>query len=180
MRSLPPIRTLWPALAVSAFLPGCVPNLPLSECRPNPAQNLLSEINQAREREGVPPLWVDIRLAEAAASHAQALAEGRASGHFGSDGSDPLKRIEEAGYPPLAFGENTAAGSLAPDKIVEAWLASPAHRQVLLAPSYQEVGLGGVLDTQRPIWVADFGSEKDPPITKCHPWPISGVAPLAP
>ena len=41
---------------------------------------------------------------------------------------------------------------------------------VLLDPAHQEVGLGGVLDPDRPIWVADFGSEREPPQTRCHPW----------
>lgn len=166
-------RISWFALSLTAASFSCTTPLRLSQCAANPAQDLLDEINGARAREGAPPLWADVLLAKAAGAHAQALAEGGASGHFGYDGSDPLKRIEEVGYLPRAFGENIARGSLAPRLIVEAWLLSPGHRQILLEPSYQEIGLGGMLSSDDPIWVAVFGSEKEPPKTKCHPWPIS-------
>ena len=166
------ILCLWLTLASFALLSSCATPFRRLECEANPAQDLLVAINEARLWEGIAPLWANIRLARAADAHAQALAEGEASGHFGHDGSDPLRRIEEAGYRPQAFGENIAQGSLAPRRIVQAWLLSPGHRQVLLDPSYQEIGLGGVLDPDHPIWVADFGSEKEPPTTKCHPWPV--------
>lgn len=172
MRALKLIQNLWLPVASTIFLSSCIAPLRVSECRENPAQGLLYEINQARSQAGVPPLWANIRLAEAADAHAEALAEGKATGHFGHDGSNPLKRIEDAGYLPQAFGENIAQGSLAPRLVVAAWLASPGHRQVLLDPSFQDIGLGGVLDPDHPIWVADFGSQKEPPKAKCHPWPI--------
>lgn len=171
MRAPPLIFTLWCGLAASAFLSSCIPAVRTSACSANPAQQLLIEINDARARAGVSPVWPDVRLARAAQAHAQALAEGTASGHFGPDGSDPLQRITDAGYLPLAYGENTAEGSLVPRLIVEAWLRSPGHRMVLLDPSVQEVGLGGVLEPDRPIWVADFGSGRESAETRCHPWP---------
>jgi uncharacterized protein YkwD len=158
--------------ASSAFLSGCTAFLQKSECEANPAQNLLVEINEARVREGVSPVWPNVLLARAAGGHAQALAEGRASGHFGPGGSDPLQRIRDAGYLPRTFGENTAMGSSDPRLVVEAWLSSPGHRLVLLDPSVQEVGLGGVLDPDQPTWVADFGSQRESSETRCHPWPM--------
>jgi len=171
MRNPLPIIVLCFALAASAFLSGCLLPLGTPVCEANPAQQLLVEINQSRARAGVARVWPDVRLASAAQGHAQSLAEGKGSGHFGPAGSDPLQRITDVGYLPLAFGENIAAGSLAPRLIVEAWLRSPAHRQVLLDPSVQEVGLGGVLDPDQPIWVADFGAGKEPGEIRCHPWP---------
>lgn len=172
MRSQMLVQFLWCPLASTVFLSGCLAPLRVSECPTNPAQYLLIEINKARSQEGVPPLRADVRLARAADSHARALAEGQATGHFGLDGSDPLKRMEDAGYLPQAFGENIAQGSVAPGLIVQAWLLSPGHREVLLDPSFQEIGLGGVLDPDHPIWVADFGAEREPPRGRCHPWPI--------
>lgn len=166
------VQILWFALALPAFLFSCTTPLRVAQCAGNPAQDLLDEINEARARENAPPLWADVLLAKAAEAHAQALAAGEASGHFGPDGSDPLKRIEGTGYLPRAFGETIAMGSSAPRLIVEAWLLSPGHRQILLDHSYKEVGLGGVLDSDNPIWVASFGSELEPPKTKCHPWPF--------
>lgn len=154
----------------SLALGGCASALRVQECEANPAQELLVEINAARAEEGVPPVLPNPLLARAASGHARALAEGRAAGHFGDDGSDPLTRITDAGYLPTAFGENTATGSSAPERIVAAWLASPGHRMVLLDPSYKEVGLGGVLDARRPVWVADFGTRREAAAVRCHAW----------
>ena len=171
MRAPPLVFILCFALASSAFLSSCILPRGTPECRANPAQQLMVEINEARARADVPRVWPDARLARAAQGHARALAEGKASGHFGPDGSDPLQRINDAGYRPLAFGENVAEGSQAPRLIVEAWLRSPTHRQVMLDPSVQEVGLGVVLDPDHPIWVADFGSGTEQSEIRCHPWP---------
>ena len=115
-------------------------------------------------------MWPNALLMRAGQSHAQALADGTASGHFSADGSDPLERITDAGYLPRAFGENTATGSSAPERIVRAWLESPGHRAVLLDPMQEEVGLGGVLDTDRPVWVADFGASRESSEVRCHLW----------
>ena len=169
MRASTPVLMLSLGLAASVFLAGCAALPRVSECAANPAQDLLVEVNAARAREGVPPVWPNALLIRAAQGHAQALADGTASGHFGADGSGPLERITDVGYPPSAFGENTATGSSAPDRIVGAWLASPGHRAILLDPSYEEIGLGGVLDTDRPVWVADFGARKESSDVRCHP-----------
>ena len=166
-----PFQILFLALALPTILSSCSKQLRIAGCEPNPAQTLLDVMNQARAQERVPPLWANESLARAAQPHAHAVADGRAEGHIGHDGSDPLQRIENTGYAPRAFGENVAVGTSNPEAAVAAWLASPAHRTILLHPSFKEVGLGGVLDSDRPVWVADFGSEREPPETRCHSWP---------
>ena len=168
------MRATLPALALNlclvVSLPGCATLPQASECDANPAQALLIEINQARTQEGVPPVWPSPVLIRAAQAHAQALADGTAEGHFSADGSDPLERMTAAGYLPIAFGENTATGSSTPARIVAAWLASPGHRAVLLDASLEEIGLGSVLDIDRPVWVADFGTQQESSDVRCHAW----------
>ena len=161
-------------LAASSLLASCIPPLGVTPCGENPAQELLAEINRVRRLEGVPPVRPNEHLARAAQAHASSLAQGQGSGHFGVDGSDPLIRIRAAGYLPLEFGENIAWGSSAPARIVRAWMDSPGHRLVLLDPDYDEIGLGGALDPDNPIWVADFGAQKERANGRCHPWPVSG------
>jgi len=169
-----PIPALLSPFLISGLLalPGCSTPFRAAPCDPNPAQYLLEEINRIRADEGVPPVWPNLHLARAADAHARAIAMGDAEGHFGEDGSDPLQRIREAGYLPLAFGENVAIGTAASSMVVEAWMESPTHRTVLLDPSVDEVGFGGVLDIDRPIWVADFGRGRETAETRCHPWPL--------
>jgi uncharacterized protein YkwD len=159
-------------LALTLALFGCIRPLRTHQCVQNPAQQLVVEINEARAHADVPPVWPSLLLARAAQGHAEALAAGEASGHFGKDGSDPLTRISVEGYHPFFFGENTATGSSNPLLIVKAWLRSPAHREVILDPSVDEVGIGGVPDSDAPVWVADFGSNREAATTRCHPWPV--------
>jgi uncharacterized protein YkwD len=169
LRSFSPL-VFWLCFPTSVFLCGCLPAFRASECEPNPAQALLGEINRVRRDEGIPPVWPNLLLAKAAEGHAVALSRGEAEGHFGADGSDPLTRIRASGYLPVAFGETIAIGSTAPNLVIEAWLRSPTHRAVLLDPSVDEVGLGGFLEIDEPIWVADFGKGREPGRTRCHPW----------
>jgi len=164
--------TVWFGTASFILLSGCILPPRTRPCASNPAQQLMEVINEVRAREGTRPVWPNVLLARAAQTHARALSAGDASGHFGSDGSDPLQRITASGYYPRAFGENTATGATDPRLVVEAWLRSPAHRQVLMDPSVDEVGFGGVLDTDPPVWVADFGSGRETTETRCHPWPV--------
>lgn len=159
-------------VGVCLLLFGCSLPLRTRSCQENPAQRFVREINEVRDAAGVNPVWPNPLLAQAAQGHAEALSEGRAEGHFGIDGSDPLQRITAEGYLPLAFGENVAFGGADPGLVVEAWLRSPAHREVLLDPSVHEVGLGGMLSLDRPIWVANFGSGREEATERCHPWPV--------
>jgi uncharacterized protein YkwD len=160
------------ALAYLVLHSSCIPPMGVSPCPHNPAQGLLAEINRVRSLAGVPPVRPNEHLARAAQGHATDLAAGRGDGHFGPDGSDPLVRITDAGYMPNAFGENIAWGSSTPERIVQAWMDSPGHRMVLLDPYYDEIGLGGVPEAGPPIWVADFGAQREPATGRCHHWPI--------
>lgn len=157
----------------SVLLVGCLSAFRVAECPANPAQDLLEEINEARVTAGVLPVRPNLLLAVAAQGHARALSRGRAIGHRGNDGSDPLMRITDAGYQPVAFGENVAAGTRSPVLIIQAWLRSPAHRDVLLDPAVREVGLGGMPESDPPVWVADFGASREDAEARCHPWPVS-------
>jgi len=69
----------------------------------------------------------------------------RDSGYFGHtdphDGRGLAERIEATDYPFDSIGENLAAGIWTAPEIIDAWLASPAHRDVLLDPEFTSVGI---------------------------------------
>jgi uncharacterized protein YkwD len=86
------------------------------------------------------PLVEDARLTAPASSHTNwMLRSGRFThGDFG-------RRILHSHAAGPTFGENLAwgAGSQgAPEAIVDAWLASPEHRENLLRPGFHRIGLG--------------------------------------
>ncbi len=98
----------------------------------DPAQEVIELINQFRVEEGLRPLIVDPRLNSAAQRHSDDMATHDFFGHMGTDGSDPWRRMVEAGYPLDWGAECIAAGQQDARAAVDAWLGSQEHREVLL------------------------------------------------
>jgi uncharacterized protein YkwD len=83
-------------------------------------------------------------LGEAARGHARDMVR---RGYFAHerDGSTLRSRLREAGWNGDAAGETLAygCGSLGvPRAIVDAWLGSPGHRDILLSRRYHRAGIG--------------------------------------
>jgi len=82
----------------------------------------------------------------------------------------PFSRtFQQAGYGLASIGENLAwatGGLAAPQSIVNAWLASPAHRANLLSGRWRDAGVAVInapsFAGQRNvrIWVLEFGSRR--------------------
>ena len=102
---------------------------------------VVSELNLARARHGLPPLQTDPVLRSAARAHSLDMLE---RGYFAHGGVG--SRLLRSGATGRLFGENLAwaAGVAArrPRTFVELWLASTAHRRNLLQPAYTRVGVG--------------------------------------
>ena len=100
----------------------------------------MDAMNRVRLAHGLRPLVADRRLETVARAHcAWMLRTGRMS-HSGFP-----TRITRSHARGRVFGENLAwaAGSYeSPTAIVNAWLASPEHRQNLLRPGFHRIGLG--------------------------------------
>lgn len=62
--------------------------------------------------------------------------------HFGAGGSNPASRVSGTGYRWSAIGEAIGTGFSTPRRVVDAWLASPPHCQIVLSPEYRAVGIG--------------------------------------
>ncbi len=110
-------------------------------------------IDAARATEGSPLLHRDPRLDTVARAHADAM---RRAGIVGHDvgGGDPRARVEAAGIAFAATGENVArARSLA--HAHRALWASPSHRENLLLPRFDSVGVGVVRDRDGSVWLCE-------------------------
>jgi uncharacterized protein YkwD len=107
------------------------------------ASSLLAAINGTRAGHGLGPVRVDVRLARIARSHSADMLRRNyfSHGRFSS-------RIRTSGAQGPMFGEDLAWGTAAtPQWIVGQWLASPAHRAVLLRPGFRRIGIGIVTGT---------------------------------
>jgi uncharacterized protein YkwD len=127
------------------------------------AEALLDMVNQARAAEQSPELKRDPSLDAIAMRHAEAMRKLKRIAHDAGDG-DPRARVEAANIDVLAAGENVAH-ALDVTRAHRALWASPSHRENLLQPRFDGIGIGVVVDPDGSIWVcevfADFPDRRD-------------------
>jgi len=157
--------------------PGCVDLDPM-------IAELIELHNAHRVSIGEGTLTCHRRLCGSASRHAKDMAvnqwiidgtvsEEMAFKHIGSDGTAPIERIKEAGYyldwdtqnGLVITGENVArfADYYTPAEMLQVWLDSPPHREVLEHPELRDIGIGIVYEwaTTAQMWsrfvVVNFG-----------------------
>ena len=109
--------------------------------KPLDPQAALAAINAFRAENGLKPLALDARLSRAAAMQSEAQAGRSRIGHYGSDGSTPMRRAERAGYHAKIASENVASGQKSFSEALRVWKQSSGHRTNLLRPNVSEVGV---------------------------------------
>jgi uncharacterized protein YkwD len=114
---------------------------------------LLAMVNAARQAEQSPALVRDAALDAVAERHAEAMRKLKRIAHDAGDGLPPA-RVEAAGIEVLAFGENVAH-ALDVRRAHRALWASPSHRENLLQPRFDRVGIGIAVDPDGSIWVCE-------------------------
>lgn len=107
--------------------------------------------NAARRANGLKALRFDERLARAAATRSQAMAEANFFGHQGPGDSSVRSAVRGTGWVPQGkswlLGENIAwagRGRATPAAIVRGWLDSPTHRANILSKDFARTGVGAV------------------------------------
>jgi hypothetical protein len=168
-----------------------------------PVQELLTLTNQKRHEKGLAPLKLNTRLSQAAAGKAQNMFAHNYWAHVAPDGTTPWVFIKGSGYEYLYAGENLARGFTTAPDVVNAWMASPTHRENMLSPNYNDIGFavstGSLTGSDTVLVVEMFGSKyistsqpQEPPAvplvnvlpsptivlpsTVSEPQPTSGVA----
>ena len=98
--------------------------------------------NFQREEFGLPPLKENIKLNAAAAIKVRDMFEGQYFAHISSSGEEVGDLIKIVKYEFILIGENLALGNFKNDStLVQAWMESPGHRENILNPNYQEIGV---------------------------------------
>ncbi|MFA5932932.1 MAG: CAP domain-containing protein [Microgenomates group bacterium] len=112
---------------------------------------IISDTNIERQKAGLQPVTYNAALSEAARAKAQNMFAENYWAHFAPSGKDPWGFMKAAGYKFSYAGENLARNFTNSDDVVAAWMASPTHRENLLSPRYQDIGIAieeGVLQGQ--------------------------------
>ncbi len=121
----------------------------------------LVRINRIRQTNNLVALNEVRELVNAAHDHSQDMATRESMSHTGSDGSDPGQRITRANYSWSAHGEIVGFGFAAASAVVDAWMNSPIHREVIMTPVFRDFGAGLVYSRDgEPYWTVNFGLRK--------------------
>ncbi len=148
------------------------------------ASEVIKLTNIKRQENGLPALVDNPVLDQAALAKGTDMVNKGYWAHVSPDGIQPWKFFTDFGYDYRYAGENLARDFSDPVSAVDAWMASPSHRENLLSARYKEIGIGVVdgklagVDTT--IIVQFFGTKlgdtlPTQPVAKANPTP----APLA-
>ncbi len=147
---------------------------------PSLDQRVLAALNETRVKQGLRPLVVSEDLRSAAVAHSRAMLTNGFFAHDSRGGVSFMTRLKgfyrRAGFDTWAVGENLfySTGATSAEDVIAAWLASPGHKENMLAPSWREAGIGslhsraaGGLFGGNSTWVitVDFGARSGKPAT---------------
>jgi uncharacterized protein YkwD len=116
----------------------------------------LDAVNRIREARGLRPFRWDDRLYVAARDHSAEQRLHRYMGHGSPDAArdDLGDRVRLAGYRGSAWAEVVAMGYPDVPAVVDAWMRSPSHREILLDPRLEEAGFS----RDGAYWTGNFGA----------------------
>jgi hypothetical protein len=100
--------------------------------------------NQKRTEAGLAPLQYNAQLEQAAEAKGENMLALDYWAHTAPDGTEPWQFFIDSGYNYRYAGENLARDFSNPESAVEAWMASPSHRDNLLSDRYKDVGIAVV------------------------------------
>jgi uncharacterized protein YkwD len=117
-------------------------------------QLALELVNRDRAAEGLPPMQVDVQLAQAAQHHAEDMLRRNYFSHYSPEGQTPTDRLTAvggAGFPSenIVMRESSRFRHIniqALEEFQDQWMHSPKHRHSLMNPRLEKFGYGLAID----------------------------------
>jgi uncharacterized protein YkwD len=120
-------------------------------------EGIISQTNAQREKFGLPPLKESEILNLSAKMKLEDMFEKQYFSHDSPTGETLEDLMKKVNYEYIVVGENLAMGNFESDKeVVEGWMQSPGHRENILNPRYQEIGVAakeGIFQGKK-VWIA--------------------------
>jgi uncharacterized protein YkwD len=115
-------------------------------------------LNKERVKQGLTVLGLSQPLTLLARKHSQDMAAHENLGHLSSSGKDYTDRLVEDGFYFMKNGENVArSDTFSAGLIHQGFMNSPGHRENILDPKFEEVGIGVVCSQKKVYYVTqDF------------------------
>lgn len=112
------------------------------EINRNFATGVIDLTNIERQKVGLNPLRESSALSYAAYLRAKEILQFQDFSHEAtSSGQDYLYVSKVVGYNFQVLGENLGIRHKDPNELIKAWLSSPGHKENLLKPDYDEIGV---------------------------------------
>lgn len=106
-------------------------------------KGLLEHVNQERMKRNLVPLVSVADLSSLALRHSQDMASHGKIGHVSTTGQSYLGRLAEADFYFIKIGENVAVSETFRDDIIhQKLMASPEHKENILDPDFDRIGIG--------------------------------------
>jgi uncharacterized protein YkwD len=136
-----PAHAAAPTGAVVAAAEALSPSETLAPTEAELMSLLVTQTNQRRHAAGCGQLDVERDLIVASLRQSDYMADTGRFSHVGRGGSTFVARARAAGYAAPA-GENIAWGYRTATEVMDAWMASPAHRRNILNCDARSIGTG--------------------------------------
>lgn len=107
-------------------------------------QRVIELTNQKRAEAGVGSLTLNDSLSKAAKEKGLDMIQDNYWAHVAPDGTEPWDFFKAVGYSYRFAGENLARDFTNPEDAIDAWMASPSHRENMLSEKYTEIGVAVV------------------------------------
>jgi len=128
----------------------------------SPAE-VINLTNQKRVEAGLLPLAENSVLSQAAQAKGADMLNKGYWAHVAPDGTQPWSFFTNFGYKYRYAGENLARDFANPTSAIEAWMASPTHKENILSDKYKEIGVavveGNLAGVDTTLIVQFFGTK---------------------
>jgi len=123
-------------------------------CPASITSEIIAQTNQLRVQAGVGAVQLNENLAAASQMHSKRMARGQEMTHDGW-----FDEIMASHYTGHGMSQNIAFGYPSGAAVVTGWYGSAEHRMNMLAPNWQDIGIGCVVDPKGLIWwTENFGA----------------------
>lgn len=130
------------------------------------SQKVYEETNQQRQKLNLTPLHYNPTLSASATKKGEDMFKHNYWAHNSPSGNTPWDFFKAEGYEYSLAGENLAKDFYDTDTMMKAWMNSPTHKDNIINPKYQEIGIGvvsGVLNgVKTTIVIQHFGTPINP------------------
>jgi len=110
-------------------------------------------VNQERARAGLKPLTLKPDLSKVAETKSQDMVNKEYFSHQSPTYGSPFDMMKRFNINYRTAGENIAQGQRTPGEVMDSWMKSPGHRQNILNPQYDSIGVGEVNKTWTQMFI---------------------------